>query len=120
MVIQTTRSSATMHSAATTGMRSNANIPGPKPHRTRNPIRTAPPLDLGALKLDSDPAFEVPKQSRPMGLQEAPTYWPTEKEWTDPIGYIQSIADEGKKYGIVKVYILLHTIYILEKPAYKI
>jgi histone demethylase JARID1 len=38
-----------------------------------------------------------------MGLAEAPTYWPSEKEWTDPLGYIQSIAQEGKKYGIIKV-----------------
>ena len=38
-----------------------------------------------------------------MGLREAPTYWPNEKEWADPLAYIQSIADEGQKYGIVKV-----------------
>ena len=49
--------------------------------------------------------MEMPKTKRPMGLQDAPTFWPNEKEWTDPLGYIQSIADEGKKYGIIKVII---------------
>ena len=38
-----------------------------------------------------------------MGLKDAPTYRPSDKEWSDPLGYIQSIADEGKKYGIIKV-----------------
>ena len=38
-----------------------------------------------------------------MGLKDAPTYWPSDKEWSDPLGYIQSIADEGKKFGIIKV-----------------
>jgi len=53
--------------------------------------------------MDFDPAEEIPKAQRPMGLQEAPTYWPSEKQWADPLGYIQSIADEGKQYGIIKV-----------------
>jgi [histone H3]-trimethyl-L-lysine4 demethylase len=73
------------------------------PRRARKLLRTAPALDLSTLKLNYDPVFEVPKEERPMGLQDAPTYWPNEKEWTDPLGYIQSIAEEGKKYGIVKV-----------------
>ena len=60
-------------------------------------------LDLSTLKMDFDPAEEIPKTQRPMGLQEAPTYWPSEKQWVDPLGYIQSIAEEGKKFGIIKV-----------------
>jgi [histone H3]-trimethyl-L-lysine4 demethylase len=73
------------------------------PRRTRKSGRSAPALDLATLKLDYDPAIEVPKTSRPMGLKEAPTFWPTDKEWSDPLGYIQSIADEGTKFGIIKV-----------------
>ena len=73
------------------------------PRKTRKPIRTGPALDLSTLKLEYDPSNEVPKAKRPMGLQDAPTYWPNEKEWTDPLSYIQSIAEEGKKYGIIKV-----------------
>jgi hypothetical protein len=63
----------------------------------------APPLDLKTLAMEYDPNLEIPKKDRPMGLQDAPTYWPNDKEWADPLGYIQSIADEGKKYGIIKV-----------------
>ena len=46
-----------------------------------------------------------------MGLQDAPTYWPSEKDWNDPLGYIQSIAEEGKKYGIIKV-----SLIVAERP----
>jgi len=45
-----------------------------------------------------------------MELQDAPTYYPTEKEWADPLGYIQKIAPEGKKYGIAKVMLSIHPI----------
>jgi [histone H3]-trimethyl-L-lysine4 demethylase len=101
MVIQTTRSSTNNVSIPTRTLPPrNAVI---HPRRNRKPIRTAPALDLSALKLDYDPTIEVPKTKRPMGLQEAPTFWPNEKEWADPLAYIQSIAEEGRKYGIIKV-----------------
>jgi len=100
MVIQSTRLSSNVSSTA------SKNVPPQErtlPNRSRKPVRTAPRLDLSALKLDYDPSMEVPKGNRPMGLQDAPTYWPNEKEWADPLGYIQRIAPEGKKYGIIKV-----------------
>lgn len=100
MVIQTTRSSSNL-SAPPRNLPSRAN----GLRRSRNPVRTAPALDLSTLKTNYDPACEVPKTKRPMGLQEAPTFWPNDKEWADPLGYIASIAEEGKKYGIVKVLI---------------
>jgi [histone H3]-trimethyl-L-lysine4 demethylase len=53
--------------------------------------------------MDYDPAIERPKERRPMGLPEAPMYWPSEEEWKDPLGYIKSIATEGQKYSIIKV-----------------
>lgn len=53
--------------------------------------------------MDYDPAIEGPKERRPMGLEEAPTYWPSEKEWEDPLEYIKGIAADGQKYGIIKV-----------------
>ena len=98
MVIQTTRSSTNVTTPTRTLPPRQAH-----PRRTRKPIRKAPPLDLKALKIDYDLKSEIPKTKRPMGLQDAPTYWPSEKEWSDPLGYIQSIAEEGTKYGIIKV-----------------
>ena len=100
MVIQTTRSSTNVSSTPTRTLPSRTAHPG---RRYRKPLRTTPALDLSTLKLDYDPSMEIPKKKRPMGLQDAPTFWPNEKEWTDPLGYIQTIADEGKKYGIIKV-----------------
>lgn len=46
---------------------------------------------------------ETPKRIRPHGLQEAPTFRPTEEEFKDPLEYVQKIAEEGRKYGIVKI-----------------
>ena len=102
MVIQTTRSSTNVSSTPT------RTLPPRNAHpssTSRKPLRTTSALDLSTLKLDHDPSMEIPKTERPMGLQDAPTFWPNEKEWTDPLAYIQSIADEGKKYGIIKVII---------------
>jgi [histone H3]-trimethyl-L-lysine4 demethylase len=101
MVIQTTRSSTGAAPKRDPGKHRRLQ------NRARKHIRTSPPLDLETLNLDYDPRLEVPKNKRPMGLQDAPTYWPTEREWVDPLGYIASIAEEGKKYGIVKVYIII-------------
>lgn len=40
---------------------------------------------------------------RPYGLQEAPTFYPTEEEFKDPLEYMSKIAPEGKKYGICRI-----------------
>ncbi|RMZ87652.1 hypothetical protein DV736_g5117, partial [Chaetothyriales sp. CBS 134916] len=45
----------------------------------------------------------VPPRTRPYALQEAPTFRPTEAEFRDPMAYIKSIFDEGRKYGICKI-----------------
>jgi histone demethylase JARID1 len=42
-------------------------------------------------------------RSRPQGIEEAPTYCPTEEEWRDPIEYIKKISPEASRYGICKV-----------------
>lgn len=46
---------------------------------------------------------ETNKRIRPHGLQDAPTFRPTEDEFRDPMEYIKKIAPEGRKYGICKI-----------------
>ncbi|KAG4300549.1 hypothetical protein PCK1_003192, partial [Pneumocystis canis] len=40
---------------------------------------------------------------RGLGIQVAPTYFPTEEEFMEPLKYIESIREEGRKYGIIKI-----------------
>ena len=67
--------------------------------------RKAAPLDMSTVERRGHPSSnrEVAKRIRPHNLPEAPTYRPTEDEFKDPMKYIQSIAAEGRNYGIVKV-----------------
>ncbi|KAG2174221.1 hypothetical protein INT43_004242, partial [Umbelopsis isabellina] len=59
------------------------------------------PLDLATVRTNSDHAPRT--RPRIFGLQEAPTYYPNQKEFADPIKYIQSIRAEAEEFGIVKV-----------------
>ena len=40
---------------------------------------------------------------RMFGLEEAPTFYPTEQEFLNPLEYIQKIRTTAQKYGICKV-----------------
>ncbi|KAK4225587.1 Lid2 complex component lid2 [Podospora fimiseda] len=64
------------------------------------------PLDLSSVERRGQPtACKEPttKRTRPHGLQEAPTYRPSEEEWKEPFHYIKKIAPEASKYGICKI-----------------
>lgn len=67
--------------------------------------RRADPLDLNTVERRGQPT-QVPdfqKNSRPHGLQEAPTFRPTEDEFKNPMEYIRRIAPQAKAYGICKI-----------------
>ncbi|KAI5780878.1 PLU-1-like protein-domain-containing protein [Geopyxis carbonaria] len=65
--------------------------------------RKAQALDMTTVERRIPGVREAPKQMRPHGLQEAPTYTPTADQFKDPMEYIKSISEEGRKFGIVKI-----------------
>lgn len=50
-------------------------------------------------KRPRDPAY----RQHAGGIKEAKTFRPTDDEWKNPMDYVRSIADEGAKYGIIKI-----------------
>ncbi|CCH44977.1 hypothetical protein BN7_4555 [Wickerhamomyces ciferrii] len=45
------------------------------------------------------PSFDPPRDN----IESIPTYYPTEEQFKDPMGFIESINDVGMKYGAVKI-----------------
>ncbi|KAG6850616.1 hypothetical protein H0H93_010808 [Arthromyces matolae] len=65
-------------------------------------IPVAPRLDLSSVKTSSPRKIED-SSPRPFGLQDCPEYYPTVEEFKDPMGYIRSISEQAKEYGICKI-----------------
>lgn len=74
-------------------------------HNVPLSARRSAPLDLSTVERRGQPfnPREPVKRARPHGLQEAPSFYPTEEEFKNPVEYIRRIAPLGKKYGICRV-----------------
>lgn len=107
------RASPAIGSSATTNgtkPKATTQIQGNGYHPTNSQIplssmRSAP-LDLASVERRGQHTSnnkEVAKRSRPHGLEEAPTFRPTQEEFKDPFQYIRKISSEAKKFGICKI-----------------
>jgi histone demethylase JARID1 len=67
------------------------------------PIPVSPRLDLSTVKTISPRNLPPRTKPRPFGLLECPTFYPTTEEFKDPMGYIRSISDQAKDFGLCKV-----------------
>lgn len=99
--------------AATSNPSPPANKPAPRSnsshpsysHNVPLSARRSAPLDISSVERRGQPnaSREPVKRVRPHGLQEAPTFRPTEEEFKDPMEYMRKIAPEGSKYGICRI-----------------
>ncbi|KAG8628109.1 hypothetical protein KVT40_003982 [Elsinoe batatas] len=67
--------------------------------------RRADALDLNTVERrgTSTQVRYPPKRTRLHDIPEAAVFTPTEEEFRDPVEYLNKIAPEGRKYGIVKI-----------------
>jgi len=67
------------------------------------PIAVLPALNINSVKTAGSYNPLPRKHPRPFSLEDCPTYYPTMEEFKDPLGYIRSISEHAKNYGICKV-----------------
>ncbi|TPX09550.1 uncharacterized protein E0L32_009293 [Thyridium curvatum] len=102
------RGSPAVGASAASRSKTQVNSNGYHPANTPKPLSslTSAPLDLNSVERRGQPTASresVKRKSRPHGLQEAPTYHPTDEEWKEPMEYMRKITPEASKYGICKI-----------------
>ncbi|WWD22060.1 hypothetical protein CI109_106548 [Kwoniella shandongensis] len=87
------------------GGNGNGATAGPSVSRNplHRPVALNPPFALSTVRTEAP--RHPPRRSSPrlFGLEECPTFYPTMEEFQDPMGYVDSIAEIGRQYGICKV-----------------
>ncbi|KAI8333546.1 JmjC domain, hydroxylase-domain-containing protein [Chlamydoabsidia padenii] len=63
--------------------------------------RRSRPVDFTCVKTTRDAPPRT--KQRVLGIQEAPTYYPTMDQYNNLINYIQSIRQQAERYGIIKI-----------------
>jgi histone demethylase JARID1 len=71
--------------------------------RAAAPMPVPTGLDMKVVKTRSPRHPPKTERSRPFGLQDCPTYYPSAEEFKDPMGYISTIYEEAARHGICKV-----------------
>ncbi|KAI0312283.1 hypothetical protein OF83DRAFT_1146906 [Amylostereum chailletii] len=67
------------------------------------PLPTKPKLDMGSVKTSAPRELPPHPGPRPFGLEDVPTFYPTEEEFRDPMAYIQRISEKARAFGMCKV-----------------
>ncbi|KAH8177104.1 PLU-1-like protein [Sarocladium implicatum] len=89
--------------------KSKANANGPNLASANTPLSSlsSVALDLTSVERRGHPTeyreTTTQPKARPSAIPDAPTYFPNEEEWRDPVAYIQSISAQAQEYGICKI-----------------
>lgn len=84
--------------------RINGTVPNMAPPTFPYSARRAQVLNMDTVeRKGQSTSRDPPLRPRAHGLLEAPTFYPTESEFRDPMEYIRSISEKASKFGICKI-----------------